>query len=185
MWQLRQTGAHFFSGDQRAAVETLFEAILPGGATNPGARDVGSAEYLDQLLARDDSTYYELRDWRPLYTAGLAMLNAAAITMFGGRTVGVLNPDETTSLLAGLSKGTLLGFPSATWQTGFFAVIRSQCIEGCFADQRWGGNRANVMWQWYGYPTGPAVDFDRANPGLPPNRPPRGAVPISANTAKQ
>lgn len=40
------------------------------------------------------------------------------------------------------------------------ALLRDHCIEGCFADPRWGGNRDGVMWRWFGYVT-PAQPFHR------------------------
>jgi hypothetical protein len=182
MWLFKPSEAHFLNPAQRAALAALFDAIVPPGDDNPGAGDVGAAEYLDRLLARDDSTYYELKAWRPQYVAGLAMLDAAAIAAYGGRNVAALKPQEVAALLGNLAAGKLSGFPDAAWQTAFFTVLRGHCIEGCFADQRWGGNQNNLMWQWYGYPTGPSVDFDRSRPG-PANPPPAGADMPSGNTA--
>jgi hypothetical protein len=186
MWELTQPPAPYFSPEQKRQVVALFEAILPGGRDNPGATDVGAADYVDLLLARDESTYYEIKDWRPMYTAGLAMLSAAAAARHGGRGIDRLKPAEVTALLTDLSRGALPGFPSAAWQTTFFGVLRGHCIEGCFADKRWGGNRDNIMWQWYGYPTGPAAPFRRARKGggsLPVNASPAGLEPsVSGNS---
>ena len=33
----------------------------------------------------------------------------------------------------------------------FFDLLRAHCIEGCFCDPRWGGNRDGIMWRWFDY----------------------------------
>ena len=40
--------------------------------------------------------------------------------------------------------------------------MRNHCIEGCFADPRWRGNRDAVMWRWLGS-HGPAEEFERGH----------------------
>jgi len=151
-------------------VQVLLEAIVPGSDTNPGAIDASAVEYVDRLLAMDDSTYYDISRWRQQYAQGLAVLASVAATRFAGKALEKLSPDEATKLLTDLAAGTLLGAPPQSWQADFFNTLRSHAIEGCFADQRWGGNRDNIIWEWYGYPTGPAQPFKRgqsgpANPG--------------------
>jgi gluconate 2-dehydrogenase gamma chain len=32
-----------------------------------------------------------------------------------------------------------------------FTTLRRHCIQGCFADPRWGGNKNKVMWRGIGY----------------------------------
>src|SRR4051812_42686415 len=76
-------GKGFFSDAQKRQVAIIFEAIWPRGAANPGAGDAGAADYLDSLLGLDDSIYYEIPAWRPLYTDGLARLNGAALNRPG------------------------------------------------------------------------------------------------------
>jgi hypothetical protein len=68
----------FLSQEQRAQAAALFEALLPGSETAPGATDAGAVEYLDALLSRDPAGYYEIQGWRDLYTGGLAALDEAA-----------------------------------------------------------------------------------------------------------
>jgi gluconate 2-dehydrogenase gamma chain len=159
-WDYTPPKEPFFSLDQKKIVEALFDAILPGGSDNPGAKDAGAADYLDRLLAMDESTYYEINTWRPLYLSGLVMLAGAANARHEP-PIDQMSRAQVTALLKDLSGGALSGFPSADWQKTFFGVLRSHCIEGCFADARWGGNRKNVIWDWYGYPTGPSRAFSR------------------------
>ncbi len=152
----------FFSDVQLRQVAAIFDAIWPGSATNPGARDAGAGDYLSLLLGCDDAVYYEIPAWRPQYVAGLAMLNAVALARPGlGRPLEQLTVPEMTALLKELAAGTLSGFPNADWQRQFFATLRGHAIEGCLADPRWGGNRDGVIWKWLGYPNGQAKEFTR------------------------
>jgi hypothetical protein len=147
----------FFSGPQRRQVEALFDAILPGDAGAPAAHDVGAAEFLDRLLAREPSAYYDIQAWRTLYVNGLAALDAASAALYG-RPLLDLDAGETEGLLTNLSRGSLIGFPPEVDQQRLFATFRNHCIEGCFADPRWGGNRDGLMWRWFGY-LQPAEEF--------------------------
>jgi len=180
-WKYREPAGRFFTPAQRKQVEVLLEAILPGGAANPGATDAGAAEYVDRLLAMDAATYYDIPRFRQQYAQGLPVLAAAAAERFGGKDLSALAPAEVTALLTDLAAGKLLGATPQSWQSDLFATLRAHAIEGCFADRRWGGNRGNVVWEWYGYPTGPARDFDRATwkgPANPGPAQPDAALPI-------
>lgn len=162
------TGRRYFSPEQLAQVSAVFEAIWPGGAEVPGAKDAGAADYIDMLLGCDDLVYYEIANWRPLYVAGLAMLNAAAQGRPGAtKALGSMTVEEMSPLLADLTGGKLNGFPDAAWQKRFFNTLRSHCIEGCLADPRWGGNQNGIIWKWLGYPNGQARNFKRKNPQTP------------------
>lgn len=154
----------FFDDPQRRAVETLFEAILPGRSDSPGARDAGAADYLSALLAHPD-LYYEIPRWRELYSAALSALDGAAGGRFGGRSVGDLSTDEATELLRDLAAGTVQGMPADMDQKRLFATLRGHCIEGCFGDPRWGGNRGGVMWEWLGCLTSPEEFIRDGNEG--------------------
>ena len=162
MWNFVKPDTHFFTADQRKQVEALFEAILPGSETNPGATDANAAEYLDTLLTMDEETLYLIPQLRSLYPVGLLATEDAARRAFNGRGIVELTLDERTLLLQKLAAGKLEGTSfSAKDQTRFFTDLRTRCIEGCFGDARWGGNKDNVMWRWFGW-TVPAEDFKRA-----------------------
>lgn len=162
MWELVKPDTRFFTADQRKAVEALFEAILPGTDTSPGATDANAAEYLDTLLAMDHDTYYLVPQMKQMYPVGLLVLEDASRRLFGGRGVVALTLDERTQLLEKLAAGKIEGTSySEKDQKAFFTDLRTRCIEGCFGDARWGGNKDNVMWRWYGW-TVPAEEFKRA-----------------------
>lgn len=160
MWILPPSEARFFNPEQRAQVAALFEAILPGTDHSPGATDAGAVEYIDRLLALDGATYYEIPRWRELYQAALPALADAAAARYGAPLQN-LTADQLTELLGELQRGELTEVPSQVDQRRFFSVLRAGCIEGCFADPRWGGNADRVMWRWYGY-LQPARMFKRA-----------------------
>jgi len=182
-WEYREPAGRFFTSSQRNQVTVLLEAILPGSETNPGATDANAAEYVDRLLAMDAKTYYDIPRWRQQYSQALPILAGAAAARFGGKALEGLSTVDATSLLGDLAKGLLFGPPAQGWQTDFFATLRAHAIEGCFADQRWGGNQHNVVWQWYGYPTGPSRDFRRSTGGLvgPDNTGPQIPDELAAN----
>jgi gluconate 2-dehydrogenase gamma chain len=137
----------FLSEGQRALLTAIFEALLPGSASAPGATDAGAVDYLDSLLTRDPASYYEVQGWRDLYTAGLGAL-------------ADVDEDDITALLGQLQRGELSGLPAELDQKRLFTTMRNHCIEGCFADPRWRGNSDAVMWRWLGS-HGPAEDFER------------------------
>jgi hypothetical protein len=161
MWNFVKPDTHFFSAEQRRQVEALFEAILPGSETTPGATDANAVEYLDTLLTMDEETLYVIPQLRSLYPVGLLATEDAARRAFNGRGIVDLTLDERTLLLRQLAAGKLEGTSfSAKDQARFFTDLRTRCIEGCFGDARWGGNKDNVMWRWFGW-TVPAEDFKR------------------------
>jgi gluconate 2-dehydrogenase gamma chain len=148
----------FLSDDQRAQVAAIFEALLPGSAGAPGATDAGAVDYLDSLLTRDPASYYEIQGWRDLYTGGLAALDEAARQANGRAGLADMEPEEVTALLGQLQRGEAPGIPEGVDQKRLFTTMRNHCIEGCFADPRWHGNRDAVMWRWLGT-HGPAEEF--------------------------
>ncbi len=163
MWQLPNSDDRFFSTSERKQVEVLFEAILPADDTSPGATDANAVEYVDRFLALDESFYYEIKSWKSLYRDGLISLNTACEQLFA-RPISELKTDEATQLLDQLSKGTLQNMPVGFNQRGLFSTLRNHCIEGCYSDPRWGGNKASIVWSWIGY-LKPPQEFKRNSTG--------------------
>ncbi len=150
----------YFNEDQKADVEAIFEAILPGRPNSPGARDAQAAEYLSALLGMGDDAYYEIAGWKRDYETALPALNAASAQRYDGRSLAQLSTAEVSEMLWALSESALDSMPAGLDQKRLFAILRSHCIEGCFADPRWRGNRDGVMWRWFGY-LSEAQDFER------------------------
>jgi len=179
-WEYKEPQGRFFNSTQRKQVEILLEAILPGSDTTPGATDARAVEYVDRLLAMDAGTYYDVPRWGSQYLVSLPILASAAAQRFG-KPLEQISAADATLLMTDLAAGKLLGATVQPWQIDFFTTLRAHAIEGCFADPRWGGNRDNIIWEWYGYPTGPAREFVRDS-GSPPANPgpaqPDPATPI-------
>src|SRR5439155_12870803 len=88
MWDFPPLANGFFSsvGISRAQIEALMEGIMPGGPENPGARDAGAFNYLDQLLS-SPIVYYEIDGWRGLYQHAVVMAANAATIKFPGKSL--------------------------------------------------------------------------------------------------
>lgn len=155
MWILPQQHSGFLNDTQKAEVNVLFNAILPGDAARgvPSAQDADAVHFLDLLLARDVSVFSDIAKWKTLYPKALTALNQQSQTLFG-TALKDLNAGQATELLTKLETGALVNFTyeSETLdQPGLFDTLRRHCIQGCFADMRWGGNKNGIMWKWYGY----------------------------------
>jgi len=150
MWMLKQPQTEFLTAAEKAQVAALFDGILPGSDTSPGASEVGAADYLSRLLGQDGSEYYEIPKWQQLYRTALPLLESAAQSSYQGKGLSELSAEQRRELLTKLSRGTLEGTEGFDQKT-LFATLRGHCIEGCFSDPRWGGNKEAAMWRWYGY----------------------------------
>jgi gluconate 2-dehydrogenase gamma chain len=159
MWILHQPDGRAFDAEVRRQLEAAFETIFPGTPASPGATDANAAEFLDRLFAMDDSTFYDIPRWRDLYAKALPALAAAARSLHGA-SLADLPPEQRADVLGRLARGELEGMPADVDQKAFFALLRGHCIEGCFADPRWGGNAHGAIWRWYGY-LQPARPFKR------------------------
>lgn len=153
---------------QKQQVAVLFEAILPGTDDAPGATRAGAADFLDVLLSADGEVFYEVPAWRRTYGSALPALDAVAGERFG-HPLAELTPDEARDLLTDLAAGELAGMPDDIDQRRLFTTLRNHCIEGCFSDPRWGGNRDQAVWRWLGY----------GRPPEPPVLPAGGAVVVA------
>ena len=152
VWDFKPPQGKFFSQRELKQVEALFSEIVPSNPERkiPGAREADAAEFDNRLLAMDDSTYYEIPQWRNLYREALSGLSKICMDSFG-RSIEDLLSAERLEILKKLSAGQLQGFSESLDQKRFFEVLRRHCIQGCFADPRWGGNKDMIMWRWYGY----------------------------------
>ena len=154
----------FFNELEAQTVEAVAARIIPGDATDPGAREAGVVAYIDRSLAgflRDLQTFYrralqELDDYsrdrhnslfREL-TEGdqdrvLAELDSVSIVETESREYGTdALQDENKE--GDESVSTLL--------IRFFSIIREHVLQGMFCDPAYGGNRDTVGWKMVGFP---------------------------------
>jgi hypothetical protein len=149
---LRKPEAGYLSDEQKKMLDVLFEGILPADHARqiPGAAETGASEFVSQLLTMGGDTYWEIPNWQKLYTEALPALDQHAKSQYQ-KPLASLDPAQISELLAGLETGKLAGLPSGLDQKILFVTLRRHCIQGCFADPRWGGNKDRVMWRAIGY----------------------------------
>ena len=154
--EFRLPETRYFTDAERAQLAVLFSAIQPREAARgiPGAGDCGAVDYLDRLLEMDPAgpvkLHEDLASWQAGYHDWLAALDAAATARFG-TPLAQLGADDATALIDLLERGELAGMGSAADQRRLFDTLWRHCLQGCWADPRWGGNRNRIMWRWLGY----------------------------------
>jgi hypothetical protein len=155
MWILPEQKNGFLDDTQKAQVTVLFNTLQPGDATRkvPNAEQSGAVIFIDLLLARDAAVFEDIPKWKTLYPKALLALDEQAVLLFN-KPLKDLGADEATALIAKLETGALANFQSGAEkldQAVLFDTLRRHCIQGCFADTRWGSNANRKMWKWFGY----------------------------------
>lgn len=150
-WQYQQPEHGYLTESEFRQVEVLFDALHPDDSQRriPGATQANAARYANLLLASGPEIYDLIPLWQKQYRQGLAALDAACKTLYN-RPLTALGRVQATELLGLLESGKAPGdWPLA--QPQFFSLLWRHCVQGCYGDPRWGGNRDRVMWRWYGY----------------------------------
>ena len=152
MWLLPEQTTGFFNTLQKEQLTPLFNALQPGNIRLgvPNAQQAGAIEFIDLLLARDPAVYEDIDDWKILYPEALIVLDQQSQLLFN-KKLQEINEQESTLIIAQLEKNELKDFPLNISQTLLFDTLRRHCIQGCFCDPRWGGNKEKILWKWVGY----------------------------------
>ncbi len=127
-------GGLFFDPHERETIEAAVARIVPTDQ-DPGAKEAGAANYIDQQLA------VSYHDSQQLYRDGLKRLDAESRKQFGADFVD-LSPDQQDTILEDAEKNN----------AAFFGALRQHTMEGCFADPEYGGNKDHIMWKMVGFP---------------------------------
>jgi len=115
----------FFAPAEYRLVDQLAEMIIPKDES-PGARDAGVVEFIDFMVAHDDSLQYPFR-------TGLAWLNAFATESYGSNFLK-LSADQQESLLRRLAyKAQQL--PAEIQGQEFFGLMRKYTIFGYYTSK--------------------------------------------------
>lgn len=148
-------GQSYLTADERAQLDALFAHLAPADLKRsmPGAVDAGG--FVDNLLACPPAVYWEIAEWRRLYRDGLAALERHS-QQIHGRPLVQLDDCRVNELLRLLEAGRLDGLPPDIGQTALFKTLRRHCIQACFADPRWHGDRDQLLWGASGYVRSPA-----------------------------
>lgn len=169
-------GYAFFSDEEAAFIEAAVSRLIPSDELGPGALEAGVSYFIDHQLAGElgfgrastwymqgpfatgDATQgYQLRlDPRRFYQEAIGDVNAATTAQYG-RPFAELQPAEQDEVLSGLQSGDieLATVPAST----FFAMLRTNTMEGFFADPIYGGNQDKVGWRLIGFPGVPTREY--------------------------
>ena len=150
----------FLSEEQRAQAAALFDALLPGSS---GAPEPPTPVRWTTSTRCSPATRPAITRSRAGATCirGALRPRSAARRANGRGGLAALGREEVTALL-GRPARWAEGLPDGLDQKRVFSTIRNHCIEGCFSDPRWRGNRDAVMWRWLGS-HGPAEEFHRGH----------------------
>jgi gluconate 2-dehydrogenase gamma chain len=125
------------------ALQAIVARLIPADENGPGAAEAGAAHYIDRALSGP------LRSFREAYAAGLAALDAYALSSKGAAFVK-LPADQQDAILTDLEKNAASGFsPDAAT---FFNLVRTHTIQGTFCDPYYGGNANFIGWDLIAYP---------------------------------
>jgi gluconate 2-dehydrogenase gamma chain len=133
-----------FSDHEWKTVEAISGRIVPTDG-EPGAIEALCVNFIDKALANEDAAA------RPLYTAGIAGVDAVARERFG-RPFTALEAAPQDEILAALERGDAPGWPGDVPAPLFFETLRVHTLVGFLADPKYGGNRDHAGWRVTGYP---------------------------------
>ena len=152
----RATPAHFktFTAADAADVAAMAAEIIPTDAT-PGATEAHVVYFIDQILSTTSGA-----DERPVYVAGLPMLQAKTKQLFPGAAAFASLDAE--------ARGHVL---TAIESTAFFQLVRAHTIAGFLSDPQYGGNFGGVGWKHIGFTPAfawqpPFGDYDADAPAV-------------------
>jgi len=123
----------------------LHERLFPAGDDGPGAVEIGSVDYVEQLLSRADPSL--VADYRLL----LITIDQASRSRHRSGFVDLASGDQD-DLLRALEHGGVLGPLPPQDQRRLFAMALEHVREGLFADPVHGGNRDGLGWRLLGHP---------------------------------
>jgi gluconate 2-dehydrogenase gamma chain len=154
----------FFNELEAQTVEAVAARIIPGDATDPGAREAGVVTYIDRSLAgflRDLQTFYR-RALQELDDYSRDRHNSPFRELTEGDQDRVLAELDTVSIVETVSReyGTdalqdenkEVDESESTLLIRFFSIVREHVLQGMFCDPAYGGNRDTVGWKMVGFP---------------------------------
>jgi gluconate 2-dehydrogenase gamma chain len=121
--------ARSLSTRQRQIVEAACERLLPRDQ-DPGATDLGVAEYIDRALADADVR----AQWGRAFFGGLQAIDRQAQQRYG-KPFPESAPEQQDALLAAWQRSRFSG------ESRFFEILLTLTLEGAFSDPIHGGNR--------------------------------------------
>jgi gluconate 2-dehydrogenase gamma chain len=150
----------FLNDHEARTVDALAGRIIPGDASDPGAREAQAVVYIDRALA---GAYSHLQ---ALYQSGVRELDELSQDLHGAPFTG-LGEDRQDEVLTdidvlvetlptqhGWQSHEEAGFKDARQArlSYFFAVVREHVLQGTFCDPVYGGNSGTAGWKLVGFP---------------------------------
>ncbi|WP_408872286.1 gluconate 2-dehydrogenase subunit 3 family protein [Gluconobacter roseus] len=186
----------FFDMKEYQFLEAASDRLFPSDHNSPGGRALGVAEFIDRQM---QTPYGHGENWymsgpfqqgpanlgyqlpfvpRDLYRKGIAGVETYARQQHG-KEFAALAAVQQDEILTALEGGSVqLGeIPGRV----FFEQLRTNTLEGVFADPLYGGNRGLAGWVMLGFPGARADFMDWVNQEGAPY--PIGPVSISGETA--
>ena len=131
------------TAEEAEILRAIISRIIPTDENGPGALEARADRFIDRALAG------ALKAERPRYREGLAALNAYARNVKGS-PFAKLSAADQDALLTEVQQGRATGFSGSS--TAFFNLVRTNTIQGTFADPFYGGNANLIGWDLIGYP---------------------------------
>ena len=144
---------HALNETEVETLRAIVDRIIPADENGPGALEARADRYIDRALAG------ALKASRPIYTAGLAAVDASARSLKGA-PFARLSPSDRDAVLTAMEADP------------FFSLVRAHTIQGVFSDPFYGGNANFIGWDLIGYPgvrTGVSVEYQKMDVKLSPN----------------
>jgi gluconate 2-dehydrogenase subunit 3-like protein len=116
---------HFFSNDEKQAIATVADLIIPTDEVSPGARAAGVHEWIDFVVANSPADVQN--QWRE----GLAVLDRAALNSAGRKFLG-LDHHRQEMLLENLAHHE---FAPETPAERFFALAKEATVNGYYTSE--------------------------------------------------
>lgn len=161
----------FLTPERARVVGAAADRLFPADGDSPAATDLGVVDYIDGQLAgpwgRGERLFRqgpflapvdEGHGWQsPMtpaeaYAHGLDALDGLARERHGAGFAEI--PAEAQdALLRACERGEAdADFGPNFTAAAFFALLRTNVVEGLFGDPRYGGNRDYGGWRWLGFP---------------------------------
>ncbi len=139
VWGTGRNGSdwRFFTSEEARTVEAICGQIIPADG-DPGAKEVGVANYIDIQLTK------HFKKYRQLYRHGIADVEAASHRTFDKPFADLPSPQQI-AVLEDIEKHS----------SAFFNLILAHTIQGFYGDPRHGGNRDMASWRMLGLPCPP------------------------------
>jgi gluconate 2-dehydrogenase gamma chain len=135
--------AAVLNATESETLKAIVARIIPADENGPGALEARADRFIDRALGG------VLASSRPLYAAGLAEVDAYAQSSKGASFAKLSSSDQDT-ILADMQDNRATGFTRQPSQ--FFDLLRTNTIQGTFADPFYGGNAKFIGWDLIGYP---------------------------------